>query len=109
MQAFAPVLKLLDGGEADAEMFAHGTLVEGIRGAGQFDLAMQRLVGNAEQRAVGHPEAKALRRDGADSISTAIARDLLMSRRCGQTGGSRAGNPRRVAESLTATHLRPPQ
>ena len=39
-------------------------LVEGVGLAGQLDLAVERLVGDAQQRAVGHAEAIALGGDG---------------------------------------------
>ena len=67
--------------EADLQVLAHRALVEGVGGAGQLDLAVQRLVGNAEQGAVGHAQAIALGGQGAASISTAMARDRLMRRR----------------------------
>ena len=51
--------------KADHQVLADRALVEGVGGAGQLDLAMQRLVGDAEQRAVGHAQPVALRRDGA--------------------------------------------
>jgi len=35
-------------------MLADTRSVKGIGHAGQFDLTMHRLVGNAEQRAIGH-------------------------------------------------------
>src|SRR5215813_12776043 len=43
--------------EADAQVLAHRALVEARGGAGQLDLAVQRLVGNTEQRAVRHAQA----------------------------------------------------
>ena len=43
----------------------HCPLVEGVGGARQLDLAVERLVGHTEERAVGNPQAVALRRDGA--------------------------------------------
>ena len=57
-------LQEADRCDADLQMLADGALVEGVRGAGQLDLAMQRLVGDAKQRAVGHAHAKALGGDG---------------------------------------------
>ena len=51
--------------EADLQMLADRALVEGVGRARQLDLAVQRLVGDAEQRAVGHAQAIALRGDGA--------------------------------------------
>ena len=47
-------------------MLADRAVVEGVGRARQLDLAMQRLVGDAKQRAVGHAQPEALRRDGAD-------------------------------------------
>ncbi len=45
-------------------MLGDRPLVEGVGGAGQLDLAMQRLVGDAKQRAVRHAHAEALGGDG---------------------------------------------
>src|SRR4051812_46029396 len=55
----------IDGSQADHEMLADGTLIEGIRRPWQLDLAMQRLVGYAQQGAVGHTQAIALSGDRA--------------------------------------------
>ena len=74
MSALAQEVERLD---ADLEMLADRALVEGVGLAGQLDLAVQRLVGDAEQGAVGHAEAIALGGDGADSMSIATARDWL--------------------------------
>lgn len=49
----------------DIEMLAHGPLIERIRRARQLDLAMQRLVRHAKQRAIGHPKPEPLRRNRA--------------------------------------------
>ena len=46
---------------------ADRALVEGVGRARQLDLAVQRLVGDAEQRAVGHAQAVALGRDACRS------------------------------------------
>src|SRR3569623_2170865 len=69
--------------EADAQVLAHRALVEARGGAGQLDLAVQRLVGDAQQGAVGHAQAIALRRqrgalhvDG-DAAAEAAAAALL--------------------------------
>src|SRR5262245_29512958 len=51
--------------EADIQMLCDGALVKGIGGAGQLDLAVQRLVGHAQQGPIGDPQPKALRGDGA--------------------------------------------
>src|SRR5580765_6178171 len=51
------------GRHADLQVLADGAVVEGVGLAGQLDLAVQRLVGNAQQGAVGHPEAVPLGRD----------------------------------------------
>ena len=45
--------------------WATARLVEGVGGARQLDLAVQRLVGDAQQRAVGHPQADSLGGDRA--------------------------------------------
>src|SRR5438105_1905088 len=55
----------LDGSEADHQMLADGAVIEGIGGTRQFDLAVKRLVGNAQQRAIGDAQPIALRGDGA--------------------------------------------
>src|SRR5579872_3598724 len=57
-------LQEADRGDADLQMFGDGPLVEGVRGAGKLDLAVQRLVRDAEQRAIGHAHAEALGGDG---------------------------------------------
>lgn len=64
MELFQFAAQEVDGGEADHQMLADGPVVEGIGSARQFDLAMQRLVGDAEQGAIGHAQAITLRRDG---------------------------------------------
>src|SRR5438105_10297165 len=58
---FGQLLHRLD---TDSKMLRHLPLVEFRRHAGQLQLAMQRLVGDAEQRAMGHPEAEAVGSDG---------------------------------------------
>jgi hypothetical protein len=60
--------------DADLQVLADGAFIEGVGLAGQLDLAVQGLVGDAQQRAVGHPEAVALGGDGALSMSMATAR-----------------------------------
>src|SRR6476660_6510852 len=51
--------------EADLEVLSHRALVEGVGGARQLDLAVQRLVGDAQQRAIGHPQPVAVGGDRA--------------------------------------------
>ena len=70
-----------EGRDADPQVLADRALVEGVGLAGQLDLAVQRLVGDAEQGPVGHPEAVALGGDGADSMSMATARLWLKRKR----------------------------
>ncbi len=65
MQRIAPLLQQIEGGEANVEMLSHGRLIERVGRTGQFDLAVQRFIGDAEQRAVGDAKPEALRRDGA--------------------------------------------
>jgi uncharacterized protein len=65
MDARAGLLQQGDRLDADLEVLVHGPLVEGVGRARQLDLAMQRLVGDAEQGAVGHAQPVALRGDGA--------------------------------------------
>ena len=49
--------------DADPQMLADRSFVKGIGLAGQLHLAVQGLVGNAQEGAVGHTEAIALRSD----------------------------------------------
>ena len=54
---------LPEGEHADLEVLGDLVLVE-LRGhAGELELALERLVGHAEEGAVGHPQAKAVGRD----------------------------------------------
>ena len=55
----------VERGQPDAEVFAERALVERAGAAGQLDLAVQRLVGDAQQRAVRHAQAVSLRRQRA--------------------------------------------
>src|SRR5690606_16299132 len=55
----------IQGGDADLKMLGHGSLVEGIGRTGQLDLAMQGLVRDTQQRAVGDPQPVSLGGDGA--------------------------------------------
>src|SRR5205814_9419068 len=55
----------LDCRQADHQMFAHRTVIEGVGGTWQLDLPMERLVGNAKQRAIGHAQAISLCRHRA--------------------------------------------
>ena len=45
-------------------MLADRAFVESIGLAGELELAVERLVGDAQQGAIGHAEAIALRGDG---------------------------------------------
>src|SRR3546814_2462095 len=56
--------QLLHGAQADLQVLVDLALVEGRRHAGQLQLAVQRLVGDAEQRPVGHTEAEAVGGEG---------------------------------------------
>src|SRR5690606_28000443 len=60
----ALIAQRLERPDADLQVLVDPFAVEARRHAGQLQLAMQRLVGDAEEGAVGHPEAKAVRRDG---------------------------------------------
>ncbi len=53
MEAVSPPFEEVESGKADLQMLGDRRLVEGVCRARQFDLAVQRLVGDAEQRAVG--------------------------------------------------------
>ena len=50
--------------DADVQVLGNRAFVKAVGLAGQLDLAMQRLVRYAEQRAIGHPEAVTLGGDG---------------------------------------------
>ena len=52
--------KLLHRAYADFEMLAHLRPVERRCHAGKLQLAMERLVRNAQQRSIGHAEAEAV-------------------------------------------------
>src|SRR5882672_9778666 len=54
----------VDGLEADLQVLLHALAIEGIGHGRELDLAMQRLVGDAQQRAVGHAQAEAVGGDG---------------------------------------------
>ena len=54
----------VDRFQANTQMLADALGIEGVGHAGQFDLAMQRLVGDAEQRAVRHAQAETVGRYG---------------------------------------------
>jgi hypothetical protein len=58
--------------EADLEMLADALAIELAGHARELDLAMQRLVGDAQQRTVGHPEAIAV---GGDRRRFHVERD----------------------------------
>ena len=65
MQAFdALATKLLQGVDADMQMLGGSIFIKLIGHSGQFDLPVDRLVGYAEKRAVGHAKAKAVGGDG---------------------------------------------
>src|SRR5882672_7763679 len=53
-----------DGLEADLQVLFHPLAVEGVGHSRELDLAMKRLVGDAQQRAVGHAQAEAVGGDG---------------------------------------------
>ena len=63
MQRGVLALQHLQRGNADLQVLPDRALVERVGGARQLDLAVQRLVGDAEQRPIGHAHAEALRRD----------------------------------------------
>ena len=65
MQAVTALLEQIECGKADLQMLGDRRLVESVGRPWQLDLAMQRLVGDAKKRAVGHPQAKALGRNRA--------------------------------------------
>ncbi|MPL60802.1 hypothetical protein SDC9_06364 [bioreactor metagenome] len=57
------VAQLLHRAHTDQQVIGHLGAIEFGRHAGQLQLAVQRLVRNAQKRAVGHAEAEAVRRD----------------------------------------------
>src|SRR5262245_45506774 len=65
MQRVAARAQEIERLQADLQMLGDGALVKGIGGAGQLDLAVERLVRYAQQRAVGYAQAEALGGDGA--------------------------------------------
>jgi hypothetical protein len=50
--------------DADAQVLVHPFTVEMVGHAGQLDFAMQWFVAHAQQRAIGHPKAKAVGGNG---------------------------------------------
>jgi len=61
-------------GDADMQMLGDRALVEGARGTRQLDFAVQGFIRDAQQGAVGDPQAVALERQRLPlSISTAMA------------------------------------
>src|SRR4051812_41610977 len=60
VELVARQLELVDRGDADAQMLGDGAFVEAVGLARQLDLAMDRLVRDAEQGAVRHAETEAL-------------------------------------------------
>ncbi len=54
----------VDGPNADLQMLRDGPLIKAVGLTGELDLTVQRLVRDAEQRAVGDAEAIALGGDG---------------------------------------------
>src|SRR5450830_294317 len=60
----AMIAQQLQRANANLQMLRHPLLIKAVRHARQFDLAVQRLVGYAEQGAVRHPEAEAVRGHG---------------------------------------------
>ena len=68
VQLLRPLLpQQFDRAHADAQMLIHALAVELVGHAGQLDLAVQRLVAHAEQRAVGNAKAEAVGGDGRRS------------------------------------------
>src|SRR6478752_5207761 len=65
MEAVAPLFEKVESGEPDLQMLSDRRLVESACRARQLDLAMERLIRDAEQRAIGDPQPEALRGDGA--------------------------------------------
>src|SRR3954465_10242429 len=65
VQAVDLALEDVDCGQTDPEMLADRAFVKSDRRAGQLDLAMQRLVGHAQQSSIRHAHAEALRGDRA--------------------------------------------
>src|SRR5690606_11048100 len=59
------IAQQIQGRQADAQVLVHRSLIEGVGGAGQLDLAVQRLVRYAQQGAVGYAQTITLGGDGA--------------------------------------------
>lgn len=64
MEAIAFGAQQVDGANTDLQMLGDRPFIEAVRLAGQLNLAVQRLVRDAEQRTVRHTEAVTLRGDG---------------------------------------------
>ena len=64
METVAFLAEPIERLDPDPEMLPDRAFVKGIGGAGQLELAVERLVADAQQGAVGNPKAVALRRDG---------------------------------------------
>ena len=77
------VAQQIAGGYADHQVGGDGFLVKLVRLAGHFDLAMERLVGNAKQRSIGYaePETVGRNRGCADRwrrrVAAGVVRDAL--------------------------------
>src|SRR5271157_4943841 len=65
MEAVAPLFEQVESGKADLQMLGHRRLVKSARRPRQLDLAVERLIRDAQQRAIGDAKTKALRRNRA--------------------------------------------
>ena len=72
MEAVAFLLEQRERLDADAQMLADGALVEGVGLAGELQFAVERLVGDAQQGAVGDAEAVALGGDGISLVNIGV-------------------------------------
>ena len=55
VERLALAFEELDGDKTDFKVLSNRRLVEGVGGAWQLDLTVQRLIGYAEQRPIRHP------------------------------------------------------
>jgi hypothetical protein len=63
MQRLTVFSKEVEGREADPQVLGNSALIKGARRSGKFDFSVQRLVRNAQERAIGHAQPEALRRN----------------------------------------------
>ena len=118
-------LEMLERLKANLEVLTHALTVEFVGHSGKLDFAVQWLVRNAQQCAVGHPKAEAVRRNGgrlhverdgarlrqSPDNGQMIAELPIAVVDTGHRSGSHdllqieAGEPRHLANRLLGRHL----